>query len=1207
MHYNEKAKHMRRPAHHLNRRQMVAMLVAVMICVSLLVGIPLSSQAEDVPTAPPAGAEPLDAATGTDGGTEAAGAGLQVQNPAPAPDAPAPDAAAAAAAPASTEDEEVWRTVTFKVNGSTYHEEKVLDGTLVPMPADPTGSARFLSWYIEGATTPFSPSMPIAVDTTLVAVFSEQHIVRFMDTDGSELEVQVVDDGSAAYEPAVQPTLAMGETLLYWSTSGDGGEYKFDSPVTEGLTLYPVTSSRSMAVFVTNGPEIEPQTDSKGFYAEEPDAALMVREGYTFSHWSATENGTEKFDFAGTPIDGTTFIYAVWDAEPVGYIVNYWNEKANIADPGDPANAANRGNYELVYTTSVGSANGAPAGEAPVITADMANSGYASGGVNVTGLLDYSKFAWADTKELSPFGNTVINVYYQRIEYTFTFDLTKKHGGQAIDSWIKLRGSDEKITGSYTIENIKLGQDISQLWPVEVGRDGTTEKPIAWNALYGNGTKNLTVWYLQQAMNGGKAGRHTATSATLRMNWQAAAYTEVRYYYTELPAGREPGPDAVAFTAKAGSDKTERYYELTTQGQLNYQRSDPWTSATGWPGTAIPGFQTIGIDLTKAYQQVTLIDTVNGVKNYRIDYYMPRLSYDLTLVTNGGQITESNGFGPSNGNYVKKVQYEAGLTLTGDPVKEGANFSGWYLDDQFQTKFDPNMTMPGRNLTLYARYTGTEVEVNYYDGGATPVKTNTYAKGETLKSHDLGGTEYANYNVGDTVPGKGIFRGWYYEVGMSGITVDAPIGMKLTRAEYNLYADFDAQNYKVTFVSNDDEGAEYEFSTPAVRSGNRNTLALQGHYESEFRPAREGYRFTGWNTQPDGGGKRFTTATRVLEDTTVYAQWAAITYTVDFETNGGNAVDPYTGVKTGSLVNEPAQPEKDGYAFDGWYTDNDFAQAWDFTADRVESNITLYAKWRALHGTPVAPVDPDDPSDPDEPADPDEGTVTPADEDGEKHDPSPAPAGTTEDPGAPPAGPGSEPDGAGGTTNETVSPQADSEGTAAEAATAAEQPVTAEAEARAETPVAGTQQDMTPSQAEALEDGEVPGTTLQDNDVPLFGAEGADVWALLNLISCIGGAALAIFAGIMALVRRRKDEAAADSRSRQKKVRPVWLVLTIILAVAGIIAFALTENMSNTMVWMDGWTPLMLVILAAGALCSIFTSHKKKEQKEEGTPGYVET
>lgn len=68
-------------------------------------------------------------------------------------------------------------------------------------------------------------------------------------------------------------------------------------------------------------------------------------------------------------------------------------------------------------------------------------------------------------------------------------------------------------------------------------------------------------------------------------------------------------------------------------------------------------------------------------------------------------------------------------------------------------------------------------------------------------------------------------------------------------------------------------------------------------------------------------------------------------YTVTYNTNGGSAVESAT-VSEGSKLTEPtAAPTKDGYTFLGWYKDAAFTNRWNFDADTVTGNITLYAKW----------------------------------------------------------------------------------------------------------------------------------------------------------------------------------------------------------------------------------------------------------------------
>ncbi len=73
-------------------------------------------------------------------------------------------------------------------------------------------------------------------------------------------------------------------------------------------------------------------------------------------------------------------------------------------------------------------------------------------------------------------------------------------------------------------------------------------------------------------------------------------------------------------------------------------------------------------------------------------------------------------------------------------------------------------------------------------------------------------------------------------------------------------------------------------------------------------------------------------------------------YTVKFETNGGSTVKSVT-VNKNAVVTEPTAPTKDGYIFEGWYTDKDLTTVYDFTA-KVTKSFTLYAKWTEIEKDP---------------------------------------------------------------------------------------------------------------------------------------------------------------------------------------------------------------------------------------------------------------
>jgi len=128
--------------------------------------------------------------------------------------------------------------------------------------------------------------------------------------------------------------------------------------------------------------------------------------------------------------------------------------------------------------------------------------------------------------------------------------------------------------------------------------------------------------------------------------------------------------------------------------------------------------------------------------------------------------------------------------------------------------------------------------------------------------------------------------------------------------------------------------------------------------EKPNNPEEMNFDFQGWFTQ-GANDQPFDFNTPITSDVTLYARWEmnpiwnAIlmglmnnqtrTYTVTFESNGGSAVASQT-VKQGEFAVMPANPEKSGMVFAGWYADSAFNTLYDFSTP-VSKVITLYAKW----------------------------------------------------------------------------------------------------------------------------------------------------------------------------------------------------------------------------------------------------------------------
>lgn len=70
-------------------------------------------------------------------------------------------------------------------------------------------------------------------------------------------------------------------------------------------------------------------------------------------------------------------------------------------------------------------------------------------------------------------------------------------------------------------------------------------------------------------------------------------------------------------------------------------------------------------------------------------------------------------------------------------------------------------------------------------------------------------------------------------------------------------------------------------------------------------------------------------------------------FTVAFDSDDGTEIVSILNVIDGSTITAPTAPTKDNFNFAGWFKEESLTNEWIFLSDKVESNITLYAKWDA--------------------------------------------------------------------------------------------------------------------------------------------------------------------------------------------------------------------------------------------------------------------
>ena len=196
------------------------------------------------------------------------------------------------------------------------------------------------------------------------------------------------------------------------------------------------------------------------------------------------------------------------------------------------------------------------------------------------------------------------------------------------------------------------------------------------------------------------------------------------------------------------------------------------------------------------------------------------------------------------------------------------------------------------------------------------------------------------------------FNGWNTVAGGTGTAYAAGATLSNISANTSLFAQWTINTYTVTYNGNGNTGgtAPVDGSSP-YNFGTNVTVLGAGSL------TRTNYNFTGWNTAADGSGTAYaaaSTISTIAANTTLFAQWTIITYTLTYNgntsTSGTAPVDGSSPYASGSNVTVQSQGTllKTGYTFNGWNTvagGTGTAYAAGATLLNITANTTLFAQW----------------------------------------------------------------------------------------------------------------------------------------------------------------------------------------------------------------------------------------------------------------------
>lgn len=692
--------------------------------------------------------------------------------------------------------------------------------------------------------------------------------------------------------------------------------------------------------------------------------ANMIRRGYEFGGWYTDQACTAGNEFTfGNTISDRTEIYAKWTVKTTaGYTVLIWKQNVN-ADGYDFVKAIN---LTGAVNTNVNTVSGSGSG----------NNRYAIiDGVSYNGN-EYKGFRLKeyDTPvEILPEGNAIVNVYYDRNQYTLTFQVRSWGSyntvktiqalyGQRINNQFPIAGYENYVwesQGSATFGDRMIV--IADVMPDENITFRGTNSGTAFRMRYYLQPENLStnhsdyilsntivaysrntyLTYEEEFMNIFGFDREEsvpAFDAGGNIEHQGSGTMNVNFYYKRK---------VFEFNFMDGQyvDGNNNPVEETDQGQLQIIENIAYGSDVSSynpggvnyyapesqnPGYVFEGWYT-DKNCTHAYTFTTMPE--GGVTLYakwrQIQYRVflhPEAGHDLSL--DWGTDNQSMAF---RIDYGKKVSAPTG-------IRNGYEFVGWFTDEAYQHIFNADVYILN-DQTVTADYDKTvdmTDSINMWGEYVEPTtnkdvprfwitkKLDIYAQWRATVDGATGIQVEYNANGGTNPPTDG----HYYQdqsKAVAGAASTAPTGTNPSK----VFSHWVVQHWN---------GSNYEDGTQIVDPGAQFTVNrsdaeivitewVNPNNETDVYTVPTAQQHV--TTPPDATHTKIKTATYkvrvkavykdVEEPTPTFITWFTNDGTGAIVRDDGNGSGPYPTLAINEAVDIPAAPTRDCYTFKGWY------------------------------------------------------------------------------------------------------------------------------------------------------------------------------------------------------------------------------------------------------------------------------------------------
>lgn len=525
---------------------------------------------------------------------------------------------------------------------------------------------------------------------------------------------------------------------------------------------------------------------------------------------------------------------------------------------------------------------------------------------------DYATFEKTEATKLTQSQGQNLYVYYTRNSYTLSYNT---NGGSYIPYLTGLYESKVSLTDNvptktgYTFVGWHEKKDLSDTAKTSgtITLDSDKTLYAEWKAntvnytinyykeVYNNATRKTSYVYDSAVSASGKVG------TTVQAGEAPALKTVPTGYKRESAYGMNANSNVTI--AADGTSVLKVYYSLvryTFVFNLNGTRFNDNSSQ----GVSTSGSMTVnGTSYTGSQYRIS-----NVVLGQDISSQWPT---SVNSVTSGRTTYQFKGWYNSSDEitYVTK-RYE----VTKDMIEKGMNTNNekifvayWQsrlitkqVDYYLQSANDPNV------YELSSKYS------QFYNSPANAV---------------LNPKNIAGFTITETPSGYSNSTGYYYYYG-STYVVD----------HYRFY--YTRNTYSIDYYYN---GSNINTISRIPFEQNINSSTY--NYTPE-RPSGidDDYTWGGWYTDA-GLTVPYTFDTMPSHNLVLYAKWVAPTFNVTFDLNGGDGVAPTTQeVKKYKTATSVADPSRQYYNFDGWYTAKEGGERYDWSQP-VTSDTTLYAHW----------------------------------------------------------------------------------------------------------------------------------------------------------------------------------------------------------------------------------------------------------------------